>query len=238
MATTKDKILKLTRELYPTGKAFRIREGTNIYALHDGLAESESDIFDNAKAIQNQVLPDNPFYTEDDAAAWEEKLQIPIAPTGVSLEDRKLAILRKLRYPGNVLARQSADFIEGELVTAGFNVKVYENKFAGEVDFIKVGGGATIYTEFSNETEFGLQTVFQAVPVDETATGVVISQLDQADEDIIDQNEISFRSTFIICADPYPALADVPSAREREFRNLIMTLKPAHTHAFLFINYV
>lgn len=230
--------IELTRQLYPTGLAFSVSRGTNYYALHEGLSMSESKALNDAIAVLFQVLPDNDNYTTEDATAWEEKLRIPIATPGVSLADRKAAILRKIRYPGDTIARQSAQFIESELNTAGFNVKVIANKFNGEVDAIKVGTGGELYNRFNIDTQFQAGTRFQKIAVDANATGVVISQLNQADENIKDQNRLSLRSCFIISGDPYPALANIPAAREREFRNLILTLKPAETHAFLFVNYI
>jgi hypothetical protein len=235
---TADKILKLVRQLYPTGRAFKLAVGTRFRELHAALAETQAQAVNDAAALLDQILPDNTNYTGDDAATWEAKLQIPIAPAGVSLADRKLAILRKMRHPGDRLPRQSIDFIEDELRAAGFDVYCFENKFGGEVDFIKVGAGTTLYRRYANTTYFRAGTRYQAITVDQNATGVVISQLDEANENVQDQSRTSLRSTFIICGATYPNVANVDAAREREFRNLIMTLKPAHTHAFLFVNYV
>ena len=56
--------------------------------------------------------------------------------------------------------------------------------------------------------------------------------------DLLQSQGINFRASFFIGGDPVGTFADVDATRETEFRQLILKLKPAHTVAFLFINYV
>lgn len=229
------KIIKFTRQLYPTGMAFRLPVGSNFYNLHAGLGVSEVDAVNAATAVLDQILPDNDNFTEADATAWETKLQIPFPTSGTSLEDRKAAILRKMRHPGDILPRQSAEYIQNQLITAGFTgLIVIQNKFSGVVDPIAFTGG--LYTEHGAGTLHGDTTEHGAIN-DTVADGVVISQLKQEDEIIQTQTSISYRASFIICANPYPSKVNIPASREREFRELICKIKPAHMAAYLFVNY-
>ena len=224
-------LINLTRRLYPRGRAFRLGAGTDWRKLHEGLAVSEDEALSFTKSILNQILPDNAAFSDEDAAAWEQRLQLTDG-AGLPLEDRKAALTRKLRHPGGTLGRQAAVYLEGELIAAGFNagLRVYENKFGGVIDRINYDSGGTVH---GGNTVHG-----NAAGSGTSATGVVISQLRQDDERPDAQTDLAYRSTFIIAADPYPSAIDIDAAREREFRNLILKLKPAHTHCFLIVNYV
>jgi len=50
--------------------------------------------------------------------------------------------------------------------------------------------------------------------------------------------EEKLRFTFFVGGSGYPNRASVPLSRKDEFRHLILKLKPAHSVAFLYIDYV
>jgi hypothetical protein len=56
--------------------------------------------------------------------------------------------------------------------------------------------------------------------------------------DLTQSQGINFRASFFIGGDPVGTFANVDATRETEFRQLILKLKPVHTVAFLYINYV
>jgi hypothetical protein len=121
-------ILKLTKQLYPTGRAFNLKPGSIFEKLHTGLGQSELRAWQDANAILNSILPDNDNFTTDDATQWEIRLGL-ITNTSISLADRKAAILRKMNHPGSIKARQNYLYVQDQLQTAGFNVNVFENRF-------------------------------------------------------------------------------------------------------------
>ena len=106
---TKDKILQLTDQLMPEGRAFRIVKDGNNEKREKALATYKAKGVDDCYSILYSILPDNPNFTEEDAAKWEKRLGLIVQDSSVPLEDRKAAILRKYNHPGTIPARQSAD---------------------------------------------------------------------------------------------------------------------------------
>jgi len=133
--TTLTKIKKLGKTLYPTGRAFKIPFGGVLDKLNSALSESEQRAFDDAVSILDSALPDNDNFTTGDATDWERRLGLITNPA-VPLSDRKLAIIRKIRHPGNIPARQNFLYLQGQLQDAGFNVFVFENRFPTYADGI------------------------------------------------------------------------------------------------------
>src|SRR5688572_21021930 len=123
-----NKIQSLSKQLLPTGRAFKVPKDSYFQKLIDGLAESEQRAYDDALSILNSAIPDNDNFTADDATDWERRLGL-ITGDGVSLADRKLAILRKYNHPGEIKARQHYLFLQKQLRDAGFDVYVHENRF-------------------------------------------------------------------------------------------------------------
>lgn len=229
MANVAQQILNLTKRLYPTGRAFRLAIGSQWEQVHLALRETELDAYNNAIGILNKILADNPNFTADDASDWERRLGIA-ADINTSLDDRKAAILRKYSHPGNILGRQSASYVEGQLQEAGFNVFVHENPTGIDPsDFI-----TGVALNFAGENAFfGSDAVFGAG----TSDFLVVNSLDPS----IDQNfnlGSDFRNAFFIGGATLGDFSNVPTNRETEFRQLILTLKPVHLAAVLLINYV
>ena len=240
--TTQQKIMALTRQLYPTGRAFKMGPGSWLEKLHHALSLSEAKAYNDALSLLNGILPDNPNFTEDDAATWEVRLGM-IDGTGTPLADRKLAIRRKYNHPGDIKARQHYLYVQGQLRAAGFDVYVHENRFDdGAYGYetrspIEIAGyGAALGTQHATSVQHGGNTQHGGVWGQQ-----VVNSINNADDAGFNAGT-HLRNTFFIggadLSSPATAYAYVPANREREFRKLILTLKPVHAVAYLFIVYI
>jgi len=234
--TLQETILKLTKQLYPTGRAFKMPAGSFFEKLHKALAVSEASAFSAAKSILDSAIPDNTNFTEQDATDWERRLGMVSNPV-VALSDRKLAIQRKLNHPGTIPARQNYRYLEGQLQAAGFDVYVYENRFDDGMGGLitktpgELTGGGGVGTAQFGDFQFGdfqLGNVFDNIIVNYINEGV--------DNNFSIGNNL--RSTFFIGGNPIGSYAGVDADRKDEFRQLILRIKPVQTVGFLFINYV
>ena len=230
-----DRIVKLTKQLFPTGRVFRFPIGENIDLLIKGLAESETRLTEDALAIFDSILPDNDNFTEEDATDWERRLGLVQNPDA-NFEDRKLAILRKMNHPGTIIARQHYLYQEGQLRAAGFDVYVHENRFDDGM------GGLETRTPFEVSGFAGNEVQHGEVQHGETqhGTGIqdkVVNYIDEATDKGFNVGN-NLRSTYFIGGQVVGDFADVPIERKDEFRQLILKLKPAQTVAYLFCNYV
>lgn len=243
-----EKILSLTKQLYPKGRAFNFLPNSWFKKLHESLAQSEVVAWNDATSvINNSLLPDNDFFNEDDAGIWEERLAIPVS-SGATLDERKAAILRKWRYPGTAKARAHRLFIQGQLQLAGFNVVLYENRIddgAGGITTIDpYGFSGYQHGEFEHgEFEHG-----------EFGTELLVNYID-ADKDADFDLNGDFSTTFFVASSLFGSIdslgvvtpdylasasdiqADIPLTRREEFRELLLRLKPAKTIGFLIVNW-
>jgi len=263
-ATIVGKLIKLTKQLYPTGRAFKIPEGGWYYRLHAGLAQSEARAYAAVTGVLDGILPDNPRFTADDASAWERRLGL-IDGTGVSLEDRKAAIRRKMNHPGPIAARGNWMYVEAQLQLAGFQVWVHENRFSnGSGGFITVGpwdalanvgyGQHSDDTEHGDDLEHGDDTTYYSTLFDcaEHGDDMEHGEMEHGDcsynqkvvnslDAIIDAGFYvptnNLKATFYIGGQVFGTFADVPASREIEFRQLILKLKQTQNVAFLLVNY-
>ncbi len=231
-------ILSLTKRLYPTGRAFKMAQGSNLERLHLGLSISEDRAFNDALAVLNSILPDNVLFTADDASDWERRLGMISNPL-VDLEDRKLAIARKLSYPGVQPAHGHYFYLQNQLNKAGFNVYVYENRFPNYPDDgtyytqtpLDVSGDPSILDEVQHgdiqhgDSQHGLRY-----------NNVIANYIDEEKDKAFDLGG-SWRSTFFIGGSPLGTFASVPAVRKDEFRELILKVKQVQDIGFLFINY-
>ena len=235
MALT-DQILALARQLYPTGRAFRMFFGSDFEKLNQGLAVSEAQVAQDALSILNSVLPDNDSFTVDDATDWERRLGL-ITNSSVSLSDRKLAIKRKMNFPGTIPARQSYLYIQGQLQAAGFNVYVFPNIFPdGSGGYITkdpttVSGGLGLGTHELGDLELG------DFELGASFNNIVANHIEEPLDSIFDPGA-NYRSSFYIGGGYLGTFANVDINRKAEFRQLILKLKPTQTIAFLLINYI
>lgn len=233
--TLVERILQLTKTLYPTGRAFRMRENGVLWKLHRALAQSEARFYLDAISTLDSALPDNDNFTMDDAQAWERRLGL-ITNGAVSLADRKMAIIRKMNHPGTVPARENWRFLQKTLRDAGFDVYVYENRFSDgmggyyTVNPLTITGGVG-----SAPTQYG-QAQYGTFQYGASYGNKVVNYIDE-EMDLHFAVGSNFKSTFFI-GGPYIGFTSVDSDRKNEFRQLILRTKPVQTVGFLFINYV
>lgn len=230
--------LKLARQLYPTGNAFKMPTSGWHEALHKALSISAQKVSEDAASILDSILPDNDRFTEEDATAWERRLGL-ISNNKIPLEDRKKAIARKLNFPGRQKARQNFRYLQDQLNKAGFTVTVYENRFPD-------GSGGYITKkpeEFSGDTSFLAKVRHGQIRTGQRKHGSfiynnkIVNHIDES-LDLYFNTGDNLKSTFFIGGSVPGTYADVLSSRHDEFRELILKIKPVQTVGFLFINYV
>lgn len=234
--TLVERILQLTKTLYPTGRAFRMRENGVLWKLHRALAQSEARFYLDAVSTLDSALPDNDNFTVDDAQAWERRLGL-ITNGAVPLADRKLAIIRKMNHPGTVPARENWRFLQKTLRDAGFDVYVYENRFSDGMGgyttqnpltlSVGVGGISPQYGDFQyGDQQYGLYY-----------GNLVVNFLDEIEDSQFDVGG-SLKSTFFVGGPYVGQFANVDADRKLEFRQMILRTKPVQTVGYLFVNYI
>lgn len=232
--STKEDLANLVINLYPTGRVWNMSENSNFFKLHKGLNTLILAFLEDSYATIDSSFPDNANFTIDDATLWEYSLGLTLSPD-LDLESRKKAILRKKAFPQNKKARQDIKYIETQLNAAGFNVKLYENVFYdddgnlyyktpsdilnNQVSLVQHGGT----TQHGNGTQHGGGN-----------SEVIANSIQQEDYN----PGGNLWATFFIAGNSINETAYVPKIREKEFRELVLKLKPAHLVAYLFINYV
>lgn len=228
-----DHIEALGRQLYPTGRAFKMPFGGWFDKLNRAMARYESRAYTDALSLLNTILPDNIHFTVFDAADWERRLGL--SGTG-TLAQRKAAIIRKMNHPGTARYRQSYRFLQGQLIAAGFtDVYVYENRFLSGGVYITrspidaFGGGGVIVQHGDIEhgdTQHGSYW-----------SDLVVNYLEPERDAVFDLGSNLF-STFFISGSSLNTTGSCPAARRTELRELILRIKPAQTVAFLNLNYI
>lgn len=252
--TIKDQLLQLTRQLFPTGRAFRVPYGSIKESVEKAYIESEARAYNDGMSILNTILPDNDNFTAEDATRWEERLGL-ITNEAVSLEDRKAAIKRKMNHPGDILARQSWDYIQNSLQAAGFNVWVHSNLDGQspesalilplnlgemgdpEMGEIEMGDTQSFYSDLFTFSEMD-EIEMGAAEMNGVQYGnFCVNYLTQEEDNyfLIGDN---YKCTFFVGGETLGTFANIPMERETEFRQLLLKLKPAKTVGILFINYV
>jgi hypothetical protein len=262
MLSTEEKIMKLTRQLMPTGRAWKMPEGGYHESLNFALNIQQAEAYDAATSILKSLLPDNDEFTEDDATDWERRLGI--TSSGLNyLEDRKAAILQKLQFPGLNPAKGHYGYIESQLQDAGFDVYVYENLFPtyypdgyesvpplniladvstarmGMRNFgmINMGNKITYYSQYLVLAQLGR---FQMgnINLNQYVWKNKVVNFIEDEKDLKFNHTTNYAATFFIGGPTLGSFANVPASREAEFRQLILRLKQAQCCAFLYINYV
>lgn len=233
-----DKIIKLSDQLLPKGRAFKMPINSYMLSLNRALAFSEERAYLDATAILGSILPDTSKFTVEDARDWERRLGL-ITNEAVSLSDRKLAIERKINHPGDIPARQHYLYIQRQLRAAGFDVYVYENRFptypsgyapVNPSSIASPSGAGDVTAQHGDFQHGDLQhgVYFQ---------DKVVNHIDEAQDNFFDVGP-DLTATFFISGNVAGKFTNVPLARKEEFRQLILKLKPVQMVAFLFINYV
>jgi uncharacterized protein YmfQ (DUF2313 family) len=261
LISIRDQIVRLVRQLYPKSRIYKIPEDSYWYRLEKAEAASKARAHGDALAILSSILPDNDNFTTADATDWERRLGLITNPA-VSLANRKLAIQRKMNHPGTIKARQHYLYVQGQLQAAGFNVFVHENIFddgygdaiaIDPADFIEIDGIGELNEFELDELELGDATtvfpeLFNFAELDTFDLGG--NELNGAEYTAKIANSLSaeadasfnigenYRSTFFIGGEAPGTFANVDLQREREFRQLVLKLKPSQTIAFLLIDYI
>jgi len=231
----KEKILRMTKKLLPTGRAFRFPIGGVLEKLNKGLIQRESEAYIDALSVLDSILPDNSNFTAQDATDWERRLGL-ITSVGASLADRKAAILLKMQSPGTIPARQHYLFLQRQLRAANFDVYVHENRFFEGGQWItktpfQVSGFAPDVVRHKTSLQHGqTQHGAGAYPKIANSTNQIID-----DTFSIGSN---YRSTFFIGGEVVGTFAGIDNTRIKEFRQLVLRIKPAQTVGFLFTNFV
>lgn len=228
MSDIYDKIIKLSRQLLPSGRAFKMPIGGYFEGVIKGLSLSEERFYNDAESILDSQLPDNENFTADDATDWNVRLGMIVNPD-VDLEDRKLAILRKLQFPGQAKARMSVTWLQSQIQAAGFDVYVYENLNNASPESIYGDVGQFNYVEFSEyefgETEFG-----------KYYNNKIVNHIEEGADNSFDDGG-TFRTSLIFGGPTTGTFATVNVNRKDEFRQLILRLKGTQYIGYLFINY-
>ena len=226
-----DNIKKLTNQLLPTGRAFRLDAYGN--ALNIAVAELETQLYNDSVSLLDSLMPDTTRFTAEDCTNWERILGLPTNASN-TLADRRAAILRKMSNPGINPAKGHYLVIQEQLRLAGFDVYVHENMFPVYPNDFGTYNPAVLNPLILSELEHGM---FQHGGQSHYINQVVANSISN-DIDIEFNVGDSLNATFFIGGSTLGTYANVSTSREVEFRQLILTLKQAQTVAYLFINYI
>lgn len=236
MSDISDKLVSLTKQLYPTGRAFWMPFGGVLDRLHKTLAISEEKVYNDIVSTLDSILPDNMNFTAYDAYDWELRLGI-LPNESMSLADRKLAIARKLNQPGVAPAKSNWRYLQKQLRAAGFDVYVHENRFDDYPNgyitmtpFELTGDASYFDSRQYGEFQYG------DYQYGGKYTKFVANHIDESIDWLYDLTNL--RKTFYVGGVNPGDIANVDLIRKDEFRQLILTIKPTHTVGFLLINYV
>jgi len=223
-----DILKSLSTQLYPTGRAWYGPEKGVFNAFHDAINISLTRLLIDENSFLDSLFPDNENFTLEDVQLWEYRLGL-ISNNSVSLELRKQAIKRKLGYPNNIKARQHHLFIQSRLQLAGFNVWVHENiaPYQTPDDILSVSLSEVQHGE---PTQHGNSTFHGG-----DSFNVIANSIEEIETFGVGSDNLW--ATFFIGGENLGDVANVPLSRLREFKELVIKLKPAHTVAFTFINF-
>lgn len=226
---------KLTRQLIPSGRAYKMPENSTLEKFSEATNEYRETIVNDIHTMYNYIFPDNLNFVEEDALRWERCLGL-ISNSNVDIEDRRKAITRKMNHPGTIKARQSAVFMEKSLNDAGFNVKVFENRFWDNT----LGKYVT-----KKVSEIAISTLFNAVQHGQITHGAgqhgqtkiykIANSIDAHTDLTFDVGD-TLGHTFFISSNNLGINAQISEDREIEFRKLVLTLKPVHCVCFAFVS--
>lgn len=229
----------LYKQLLPTGRAWNLYKGSNLDYLFSCLSENDLKKYDLVEKIKKVSLPYT-ITTIEEVKIWEQRFGI-ISNSSLSVEERKLEIIRKYDYPSNFLERQGLYFMETEIRKAGYNVYLKDNIF--------YDNGGNLYTKDPNALtstgnmldKYSLgEYVLDSGSLDYTLLANNIDEQKDASyvfssnfEEIIFVGNISVKDN-----NSTDLHAIVNKKRKKEFRELLFKLKPTHSVCVLYINYL
>ena len=229
-----DKIKKLTKQLLPTGRAFRLFGWGDL--LNDAVAKSEARLYSDSVSLLDSLMPDTDRFTAADATMWERILGLATNASN-TLDERKAAINRKMSNPGVNPAKGHYLLIQEQLQIAGFNVFVYENMFPAYPYGWTTMNPAVLNPAILSESQHGGLSQHGSGTQSRYINSLVANSI-YNDNDLFFDVGADLNNTFFIGGAPLGAYATVPAAREVEFRQLILQLKQTHKIAYLFITYI
>ena len=255
MFNTFEKIQQLTRQLFPTGRAFYAPTGGVLDKLYKGLARGDERVFNDNKSILYTILPDNPNFTAADASIWEKRLGL-IDGTGIDLELRKNAITRKINHPGTIPARQSADYLQDQLHAAGFTgVFVHENLTGMSIegiltaatdDLAQLGDSQLADAQLGNPMSYYPDLFLPIFQLNDHQLGdaqlnntgfknKIVNYIDETKDELFNTGN-NFR-IFVIGGATLGTFGTVDNDRKDEFRQTVLRIKPSRTVGYLLVNY-
>ena len=236
MAYFEDIFRKLTKQLMPSGRAFRMLPGGNLDKFSDGINDSENELIANVKSIYDSIFPDNLNFTVDDATNWERTLGV-ISNSATDLEDRKSALIRKLNPPGSIKPRQSYRYLQKSLRAAGFDVYVYPNRFYDDVLLKYVTKPLSEFAISSSEYEVQHgQIVHGQSQHGQTNHYKIVNSIYSSVDSTFDVGDELFH-TFFICGVTEGVNAVISASREVEFRELVLRIKPVQSVCYPLVSF-
>ena len=222
--------------LYPTGRAWYLPENGVFRKFHKVLNNSILKVRNFAESTINSYFPDNEEFTIEDCEFWENKLGL-ISSNSLSLQKRREIIYRKIAFPQNIKARQGLLYIQEQIDLYGFNVKIYENIFEdGNGNYYHEStqnliNSATFDIQHGNPTQHGIST--------QHGVGLFEVIANNIDDEVysIGGNQNLWATFFIASKSSLFQGGSVPFERKKEFKELILKLKPAQLVAFTLITY-
>lgn len=236
---TQDTLLRIAKMLQPTGSAFRIPFASDFEKMYKAIVSDNiggiGKLYNDVRSIANEQLPDNDNFTIEMARRWYVRLGL-FDSGSVPLADMKAAINQKLSFPNTPLNKQHYLFIEEQLRMAGFDVRVYENRFLPgpttktPSEVLSLAAGNAVLDTFElNELELDEEWIDAGITL-------VMNYLEEEKDAAFPI--VEYRSTFFIAGATISTFADVPLSRKIEFRQLILNFKAAQMCAILFVNYI
>jgi hypothetical protein len=219
-------IIKLIKQLFPTGIAFRLTFSSVFKKIMYSLGISHQIVATRALSIFDKLLMDNNNLVDADLTLWEQRLGLVVSPIGLSIDQRKSLILQAYIFPGTQIYRQNWRFIQWEIQQAGFtNLFVFEN---------------TIPIDVYNNNNFNLNSHrLGQYRLNQQGIQYELVANSSNPSEIFDLgNSNNSKSCFFICGSTFGTFSTVPTFLHVILRQLILKLKPANTVAVLMINWI
>jgi len=209
--------------------------GSDLENYQIGVNEIEETFVTDLQRLYDAIFPTSANFTATDALNWERTLGLPTNEL-TDLEDRKLAIIRKLNHPGTIKPRANYRYIQKQLRDAGFDVYVFENRFDdGAGGFETKTVQEVAISNLTYQIQHGPKS-HGSSQHGQTQTYKIANHIDANVDLSFDVGDDLFH-TFFISSATLGVNAVIPQAREAEFRKLVLTLKPVQTVAYAFVGF-
>lgn len=232
-----DDFVKINKILLPTGRAYRMNNGSNKEFMSYAINNQRLDTYRQVVGLLDGVLPDNENFDEWYCDKWEQTLGLA-SMSGMDIIQRRIAILEAMTYPSDSLYQGSALYMEWRLNLAGFNVTVHQNRFSN-------GSGGfephdpSLYMTSGNAVQHG-QIQHGQKQHGSFTYNIIANYMDEAK----DKNFViaGLKNTFFVSGGGVGGglgtIATIDLRRKQEFRKLILKIKYAHLVGFLNVQYI